>query len=98
MADGVVEAGAGIRGELDILGYREPLPPDALPLVRRLLQDLKKTKEKEKQCNALLAETQEVSLSTKLLRFKYIFWSNVFTYIYLVLKFSRIITEFCVSV
>lgn len=29
-----------LRGILDSLGYREPLPPDAEPLVNHLLEDL----------------------------------------------------------
>lgn len=62
MASRELEAGAGLRQELDTLGYREPLPPDALPLVRHLFHDLKKTKEEEKRCQALLAEIREVSV------------------------------------
>lgn len=64
MACRVLEAGAGagLRGELDALGYREPLPPDALPLVRRLLHDLKEARKEERQCKEVLAETREVSV------------------------------------
>ncbi|MPC97549.1 hypothetical protein E2C01_092869 [Portunus trituberculatus] len=61
MAGRVLEAGAGLREELDTLGYREPLPPDALPLVRRLLGDLKQARKEERGCKEALAQTREVS-------------------------------------
>ena len=54
--------GAVVRGELDGLGYRDPLPPDALSLVRSLLRDLKEARGEERQCKEVLAQTRQVSV------------------------------------
>lgn len=50
-----------LRGILDKLGYRAPLPPDAEPLVSHLLEDLVSSTKQLKQVKEELTLTQKVS-------------------------------------